>query len=252
MILMGEEPFPTCQGCKEAKTQTKQGQLINRLRLGQLKLANVYQGPQSRGLGPTEPRRGEGDALVARTLLEVGLNAKGKPALFVERLYNLPGKTIDQGKIENLIINYAQHLGAASVYWAPSAGTTGSWALKNKTTKQQSYKLLATGNFPLYRDSFGKEGKEKEAPAVEIPQRASLSAADSSSLYSDPFLIMTLWWPLIKRMVGAIYALRMKLRKSGDTILNSGELSIVSPAFPDFPDLSPDLDSATAGDNNWE
>ncbi|MFC1522957.1 6-bladed beta-propeller, partial [Elusimicrobiota bacterium] len=148
MLVMGEEPIETCQSCKEEKGQTKDGELINRIRLGQLKLANIYQG----------------DSLVARTVLEAGLDDKRTPALLVERLYTLPGKNLDISEIESLLISYASHIKANTIYWGDE---DSSWPLKNKKTQTKPYKLLSQQRLKLYRDSFSKDGGK--APAIAVP-----------------------------------------------------------------------------------
>ncbi|MFC1523046.1 ankyrin repeat domain-containing protein, partial [Elusimicrobiota bacterium] len=162
MLVMGEEPIPTCQSCKEEKTNTRNGELINRIRLGQLKLANIYQG----------------DSLVARTVLEAGSDKKGNPALLVERLYTLPGKELDISQIESMLISYASHVKADTIYWGDK---NNSWPLKNRKTQTKPYKLLSQQRLKLYRDSFGKDGGE--APAIAVP--VSPSPFDPLSLKGE-------------------------------------------------------------------
>ncbi|MFC1521200.1 SMP-30/gluconolactonase/LRE family protein [Elusimicrobiota bacterium] len=147
MILMGDEPMPTCQNYKEAKGHTRSGELVNRSRLGQIKLANIFQG----------------GVLVARTVVEAGLDDKGKPALFVERLYTLPGKKINISEVESLIMSYAGHIRANTVYWGNHHGT---WTLKKQKTQAKSYELLPQHGLSIYRDSFGKDGGEAPASVV--------------------------------------------------------------------------------------
>ncbi|MEK6544710.1 MAG: hypothetical protein AABZ44_09785, partial [Elusimicrobiota bacterium] len=279
MLVMGEEPFVTCQRCLESSGQTSRGELLNRLRLGQIKLANIYQG----------------ETLVARTVLELGWASANEaedrvPALFAERLYVAQGETIDLAALKDLITDYARHLDVSFVFWGET-DKHDSWQARETGLQQIAYQLLPAKG-ALYRDSFsGDNGKNRAlASALKssaIQQRgfagagilAALAALpvlptlihsvfQPSTLNLQPSLLLTLAaLPLIGVALGpSRYSKKSeildKLSKFNHVSLNdhsqyevlsdiSKELSAQPEAFRDLVNLALDRKDFTYDTNQW-
>ncbi|MEK7287571.1 MAG: hypothetical protein AAB091_03285 [Elusimicrobiota bacterium] len=163
LLTLGDIPITTCLSYRSHRPETASGQLVNFMRFGQFKLANVYS-------------KGE---LAANVILELGFNDTGEPALFVERLY--AGETINLLEVEEALIQYGRTLGVKTLYWGTKQDTF-LWNLTDRPIKEREYRLIAAPGGIIYRESFGKTPKIK---ALDL--------------------------------------------NSGDTMLNSSELSIVSP-----------------------
>ncbi|MBF0216559.1 MAG: HEAT repeat domain-containing protein [Candidatus Omnitrophica bacterium] len=98
----GLEPYPTCQRCIARTPQNKNGQLINRIRYGQFKLAQHL----------------IGNTVVIRTHVEVTLDGDGKPVLLVETFYQHLQIPFDEEVFRDEITRYAASIGIDRIYWA--------------------------------------------------------------------------------------------------------------------------------------
>lgn len=134
MIAMGEVPEPACQTCKRPMTYNLAGEPVNKLLLGQIKLANWMRGGE----------------VIARCILEIGEDDFGRPALFVESLKKKSG---DANRMKESILEYAKYLDVSTVY----IGDRNWEVWKIEKTPLRQYRLFDQQGLPLRRDSIGDD-----------------------------------------------------------------------------------------------
>ncbi|MBN1354622.1 MAG: HEAT repeat domain-containing protein [Candidatus Omnitrophica bacterium] len=161
----GLEPYPTCQRCIQRTPQNKDGQLINRIRNGQFKLAQYL----------------IGNTVIARAHLEVTLDERKDSVLLVEKIYQHLSIPYDSGRFESEIMKYASNIGIKKIYWSNEPEDI-------KTTREDNPAPLKVEG-AIHRDTI----KFTYKSIVGVPPAAA-RAPSAGSWFNTPGWIRNAWW----------------------------------------------------------
>lgn len=138
ILRLGSEPVMTCQRCTEETDQNRAGQPVGRVLSGQFRAGYWTQG----------------GVVAARAVLEIGLDQDGRPALFVNRLYERPGMDLNERVRLRSLVDYARHLGVAAVYFTKPPATASGWSF----SQERPFSLFRRRFTPVHEEGFPPPG----------------------------------------------------------------------------------------------